>query len=96
MGQTRRTRARTLNGTAFLRLVLQHILLKDYHRARHLDFLHPNSQFFGWRNSSSRWPCHPQALARRYVAHTAAGGVLKIIRTRIKPFIGRLRTSAAD
>jgi hypothetical protein len=38
------TRTRTLPGTKFLWLILQHVLPKGFRRARNFGFLHPNSK----------------------------------------------------
>lgn len=42
--KTRRTETRTLPGADFLWRLLQHVLPKGFHRARHFGFLHPNSK----------------------------------------------------
>jgi hypothetical protein len=40
--RTRRMQTRTLPGTAFLWLLLRHVLPKGLRRARHFGFLHPH------------------------------------------------------
>ena len=42
--KTKRYQPKTVSGTKFLWLVLQHVLPKDFRRARNFGFLHPNSK----------------------------------------------------
>jgi len=42
--RTKKTRHRTLNGEAFLHLVMQHVLPKGFHRVRDYGFLHSNAK----------------------------------------------------
>lgn len=42
--KTDKMEVRTLNGAAFLWLLLQHVLPKGFRRARNFGFLHPNSK----------------------------------------------------
>ena len=42
--KTGRMAVRTLSGAAFLWLLMQHVLLKGFRRARNFGFLHPNSK----------------------------------------------------
>lgn len=42
--KTGKTALRTMDGAAFLRLILQHVLPKGFRRARNFGFLHPNSK----------------------------------------------------
>ena len=84
--QTRKTETRTLGGVAFLRLILQHILPKGYRRARNFGFLHPNSklvtrlQLTHLRRRISLPPAQPRPSIRC----ACCGGVMRIVRTRIK------------
>lgn len=43
-GKSKKMRTRTLPGTKFLWLILQHVLPKGFRRARNFGFLHPNSK----------------------------------------------------
>ncbi len=42
--KTKRYKTKTVSGTDFLWLVLQHVLPKGFRRARNFGFLHPNSK----------------------------------------------------
>jgi len=84
-----------LSGVAFLHLILQHILPKGYRRARNFGFLHPNSKFIPLIQLLKRVVL-PPPRARPVMHCQCCGGVMKIIRTRIKTFIDRLRTPATD
>jgi hypothetical protein len=42
--ETKKMQKRTVSGTTFLHLVLQHVLSKGFRRARNYGFLHPNSK----------------------------------------------------
>lgn len=42
--KTKRFEYRTVSGTKFLWLILQHVLPKGFRRARNFGFLHPNSK----------------------------------------------------
>ena len=93
--QTNQTETRSLSGVAFLHLILQHILPKGYRRTRNFGFLHPNSELIPLVQLLKRVVL-PPPKARPAIRCQCCGGVMKIIRTRIKTFIGRLRTPAAD
>ena len=43
-GKTGKMETRTVSGVEFLRLILQHSLLKGFRRERNYGFLHPNSK----------------------------------------------------
>jgi hypothetical protein len=77
------------------RLILQHILPKDYRRARNFGFLHPNSKLIPLVQLRKRvmLPLPQPRLALRC---KCCDGEMKIIRTRIKPFTHRLRTLASN
>ncbi len=80
---------RTLSGVEFLRLILQHILPRGFRRTRNFGFLHPNSKSLialiqllckinvngalSWLRERAKFTCG------------ACGGLMKIIRTRIRP-----------
>ncbi|MCR4305367.1 MAG: IS91 family transposase [Gallionella sp.] len=93
--QTKQTETRTLSAVAFLHLILQHILPKGYRRARNFGFLHPNSKLIPLVQLRKRVVL-PPPQPRPAIRCKCCGGMMKIIRTRIKTFIKRLRTPAAD
>src|SRR3989338_209085 len=93
--QTKQIETRTLGGVEFLRLILQHILPKGYRRARNFVFLHPNSKLIPLVQLRKRVVL-PTPQPRPAIRCKCCGGVMKIIRTRIKIFIKRLRTPASD
>jgi len=80
---------RTLPGAAFLRLILQHVLPRGFRRTRNLGFLHPNStglivllqtltgintkRALSWLRKRPQFTCK------------CCGGLMKIIKTRIRP-----------
>ena len=84
--QTKKTETRTLGGVAFLRLVLQHILPKGYRRARNFGFLHPNSKLLTRLQLSRLWRriSIPPVQPRPSIRCACCGGVMRIVRTRIK------------
>ncbi|MBL0010957.1 MAG: transposase [Nitrosomonas sp.] len=86
---------RTLSGVAFLRLILQHILPKGYRRARNFGFLHPNSKLIPLVHLIKRVVL-PPPQPRPVIRCKCCGGVMKIVRTRIKIFAHRLRTLASE
>ena len=92
---TRQIETRTLSGVAFLRLILQHILPKGYRRARNFGFLHPNSKLILLVQLRKRVVL-PLQQSRPAIRCKCCGGVMKIIRTRIKTFTHRLRTLASN
>lgn len=93
--QTTQIETRTLCAVAFLRLILQHILPKGYRRARNFGFLHPNSKLIPLVQLIKRVVL-PPPKPRPTIRCKCCGGVMTIIRTRIKTFINRLRTPASD
>ena len=93
--ETKQIETRTLSGVEFLRLILQHILPKGYRRARNFGFLHPNSKLIPLVQLLKRVVL-PPPQPRPAIRCKCCGGVMKIIRTRIKTFIQRLRTSASN
>ncbi len=93
--QTKQTETRTLSAVAFLHLILQHILPKGYRRARNFGFLHSNSKLIPLVQLLKRVVL-PPPKPRLTIRCKCCGGVMKIIRTRIKTFINRLRTPASD
>lgn len=84
--QTKKTETRTLGGVAFLRLILQHILPKGYRRARNFGFLHPNSKLLTRLQLSHlrRRISIPPVQPRPSIRCACCGGVMRIVRTRIK------------
>jgi hypothetical protein len=81
---------RTLPGADFLWLLLQHVLPKGLQRARNFGFLHHNSrralhllQLLHLRPSAAQAP--EQAPAQRAVWRCACGGVMVIVRRRLRP-----------
>ena len=81
---------RTLAGADFLWLLLQHVLPKGFQRARNFGFLHHNSrrallllQLLHLRPSAAQVP--EQACAQRPVWRCACGGVMVILRRRLRP-----------
>jgi hypothetical protein len=92
--ETRQFETRTLSAVAFLRLILQHVLPKGFRRARNFGFLHPNSklvQLLQWLKRVVVPPPKPRPAIRC----SCCGGVMKIIRTRIKTWARRLRMPGA-
>ena len=92
--QTKRIEKRSLSGVEFLHLILQHILPKGYRRARNFGFLHPNSKLIPLVQLLKRVVL-PTPQPRPAIRCKCCGGTMKIIRTRIKTFTERLRTSAS-
>jgi hypothetical protein len=84
--QTKQMETRTLSGVAFLRLILQHILPKGYRRARNFGYLHPNSKLLTQLQLTHlrRRNNPPPAQPRPAIRCPCCGGVMKIVRTRIK------------
>ena len=80
---------RTLSGVAFLRLILQHILPKGYRRARNFGFLHPNSKLIPLVQLIKRVVL-PPPQSRPVIRCKCCGGVMKIVRARIKTFTHQL------
>jgi hypothetical protein len=87
--KTRQMRVRTLPGTKFLWLILQHVLPKGFRRARNFGFLHPNSKrligllqyLLGVNpNQAIAWLRKRPPLKCR-----CCGGAMSIIKTRIPP-----------
>lgn len=93
--ETKLIETRTLSAVAFLRLILQHILPKGYRRARNFGFLHPNSKLVQLVQLLKRVVL-PPPQARPAIRCKCCGGTMKIVRTRIKTFTRRLRTSASN
>ena len=91
--KSRQMRTRTLPGAQFLWLMLRHVLPKGFRRARNFGFLHPNSkrligllQYLLGLNPN-------RALAwlrkRPPLTCTCCGGEMRIVKTRIPPFLRR-------
>jgi hypothetical protein len=96
-GKTRQMRTRTLPGAQFLWLILRHVLPKGFRRARNFGFLHPNSkrligllqyllgidpnQALVWLRKRPPFTC------------SCCGGEMRIVKTRIPPFLRSLAMS---
>jgi hypothetical protein len=86
---TKKMEYRTVTGTKFLWLVLQHVLPKGFRRARNFGFLHPNSKQL-IQVVQLRFKLDPnRALAwvkkRTPMRCSCCGAVMEIIKTRILP-----------
>ena len=92
--QTKQIETRTLSAVAFLRLILQHVLPKGFRRARNFGFLHPNSGLVRLVQWLKRVVVLPPQI-RPTVRCKCCGGVMKIVRTRIKHWDIRLRMPGA-
>jgi hypothetical protein len=92
-GKTHRTGTRTLPGTTFLWLLLQHVLPKGFRRARHFGFLHPNSkrliQLLHRLIKSDLRPLQSPVTSRPTLQCPSCGGPMIIVRTRIWPPLAR-------
>ena len=93
--ETKRLETRTLSAVAFLRLILQHVLPKGFRRARNFGFLHPNSKLVQLLQWLKRVVVPPPA-PRPVIRCSCCGGVMKIIRTRIKTWAKGLCVPGAD
>ena len=80
---------RTLPGAQFLWLVLQHVLPKGFRRARNFGFLHPNCKRLIALVQLLLKVALPAATAwvkpRADIVCPCCGGVMVIVRTRIRP-----------
>jgi len=86
---TKKMEYRTVTGTKFLWLVLQHVLPKGFRRARNFGFLHPNSKQL-IQVLQLRFKLDPnRALAwmkkRTPMLCSCCGATMEIIKTRIPP-----------
>ncbi len=88
--KTKQMEYKTVPGTKFLWLVLQHVLPKGFRRARNFGFLHPNSKrlimllqlllrlnpnrALAWAKKRPQWVC------------SCCGAKMKILKTRLHPF----------
>ncbi|MEN8133598.1 MAG: transposase [Pseudomonadota bacterium] len=91
--KTKRSEYRTVSGTRFLWLILQHVLPKGFRRARNFGFLHPNSKrliallqyLLGFNpNRALAW-----VKRRPQITCSCCGAVMNIVRTRILPVRAR-------
>ena len=89
--ETKLIETRTLSAVAFLHLILQHVLPKGFRRARNFGFLHPNSGLARLVQWLKRVVVLPPQI-RPTVRCKCCGGVMKIVRTRIKHWDIRLRS----
>ncbi len=96
--KTQRIKTRTVSGEHFLWLLLQHVLPKGLRRARNFGLLHPNSrhkirliQLIRRVNPAT---CIDALPARPQVHCPCCGGVMNIIRTRLRPMAGMTNNSS--
>jgi len=89
--ETKLIETRTLSAVAFLRLILHHVLPKGFRRARNFGFLHPNSGLVRLVQLLKRVVVLPPQI-RPTVRCKCCGGVMKIVRTRIKHWDIRRRS----
>ena len=89
--ETKLIETRTLSAVAFLRLILQHVLPKGFRRARNFGFLHPNSGLVRLVQWLKRVVVLPPQI-RPTVRCKCCGGLMKIVRTRIKHWDIRRRS----
>lgn len=92
--QSKTMKIRTLPGVAFLRLILQHVLPRGFRRTRNFGFLHPNSKTLIVLLQSLSGINVNRALAwmreRPKFTCRCCGGLMKIIRTMIRPGLALL------
>lgn len=93
--ETKQFETRTLSGLEFLRLILQHVLPKGFRRARNFGFLHPNSNLVQLVQLLKRVVVLPPKI-RPVLRCSCCGGVMKIVRTRIKSWSRRMRIQGVD
>lgn len=93
--ETKQFETRTLSGVEFLRLILQHVLPKGFRRARNFGFLHPNSKLVQLVQLLKRVVV-PPPQARPVMRCSCCGGVMKIVRTRIKSWTRQMRIQGVD
>lgn len=83
------TQYRTVPGATFLWLLLQHVLPKNFRRARNYGFMHPNSkrliQFLHYLFKLYPIPILEALSKRPQFICRCCGATMKIIRTRIHP-----------
>ena len=86
--KTKQYKTITLSGIQFLWRVLQHVLPKGFRRARHYGFLHPNSKQLVQliqlilKVNPIKWL--PKKKTRASIKCRCCGGLMHIVRTRIK------------
>ncbi len=91
--KTKQMETRTVMGAEFVRMILQHILPRHYRRARNFGFLHPNSKWGALvQLKLKRTPVPAATKPRPTIRCKCCGGVMQIIRTRIKSAANWLRT----
>ena len=78
---------RTVSGTHFLWLVLQHVLPKGWRRARNFGFLHPNcKRLIALVHLLLKFVPVPLALKPRpHMVCPCCGAVMMVVKTRIRP-----------
>lgn len=92
--KTKKTVHKTVLGEKFLWLILQHVLPKGFRRARNFGFLHPNSKkiiaFIQLLLKFNPNLAINSMKKRPSISCKCCGGVMSIIKTRIKPIFGSL------
>ena len=89
--KTKKREQRSLAGSDFLWLVLQHVLPKGFRRARNFGFLHPNCKRtiavlqLVLKLAPSR--LLPLVKARPVILCSCCGAVMQIMQTQIKPWL---------
>jgi hypothetical protein len=100
-GKTREVEYRTVSGAKFLCMIVQHVLRKEFRRARNYSLLLPNSKrliqliqylinLYFIRNQTST------TVRRKWVC-SCCGAAMRIIRPRIYPQLGyRIKAGLAS
>lgn len=87
--KSKKMRIRSLPGVAFLRLILQHVLPRGFRRTRNFGFLHPNCKTLIALLQSITGIKASGALSwlrkRPQLTCQSCGGLMKIVRTMIRP-----------
>lgn len=83
--QTQQIETRTVDGAAFLWLILQHVLPKGFRRSRNYGFLHPNSKLLKQIQLITQVYINTiKPKPRAPISCSCCGGIMKIVETRIK------------
>lgn len=85
--ETKQWQIRTLPGTKFLWLILQHVLPKGFRRTRNFGFLHPNSKRL-WGLLEQLLKLNPEKVLivlvkKPPILCPCCGGIMQIVQTRI-------------
>ena len=89
--KTNKYQTKSVKATRFLWLVLQHILPRNFRRARNYGFLHPNSKktllILRWVfRVNSDYGKQTEVKPRKKMVCSCCGAFMEIIKTRIKPY----------